>query len=691
MVQHRSVCAVAVIFIALTVAGSAPTARAQDPESRPDRWATVRRGSWLRRDTPQPNDVVLDAPGAPPPVLVVSDSEASCVRQAVRFLATDLAAIAGREPVLAAAAPAKGPRIVVLTAAGDPRWEAYDLEVGDEQITIRGSNPRGTAFGVYELCERLGVDPLHHWSGIEPERVSPLVVRSLAYHQAPPAVRFRGLFHDDEDILPEPRLDDGKPDQHGVVPVRWYERYFETALRLRLNMVAPWVRVTKPVAVQKLASEWGLYYTSHHYDTLLSDPYHFERVPRGATRGLAAQRGVEPKWDWQANREGLIRFWRGGVEENRELDCIWPLGMRGTNDYSYRFPKEWTEDQRLSAYREALETQVNLVRSLVAPGREALFHFTMYTEMLGYFQTGKLPVPDDVIIVWPDDNDGRLRALPPERGEHRHGVYYHLAYLGGQKTAQTHQVTPPGRIEEQFRAILAAGCTEFFLTNVSELREYVLGVRLLADLQWDGPSLLHDPAPRSRAFLAWWCREYFGDATVAPAGEAYAAYFDLLPDARAFHVGAEKCLGALASLEKKLHGEVFTPAMKETMPALLDRSTRQAALETLLERTRTAITSAPVARFFFENLELAAAIDRCNTSAAILLVRAMDAEGRAASLDLCRQALVELDQLDLLLRRAERPPFTNWYGPTWIAPRNVDLVEPRRLLIGLLAGAERPR
>jgi len=75
------------------------------------------------------------------------------------------------------------------------------------------------------------------------------------------------------------------------VPLAWYRRFFETALRLRMNMVAPYVRVHRRFEVQPLASEWGLYYTSHHYDILVSNPFGL------VTFNLAAERGVRPDYD----------------------------------------------------------------------------------------------------------------------------------------------------------------------------------------------------------------------------------------------------------------------------------------------------------------------------------------------------------------------------------------------------------
>ncbi|HJZ97267.1 MAG TPA: glycosyl hydrolase 115 family protein, partial [Candidatus Solibacter sp.] len=131
-------------------------------------------------------------------------------------------------------------------------------------VWLVGSNPRGTAFAAYTLAERLGVDPLYIWSRYRPEHHDPLILKSTDFTQGPPAFRYRGFFHDDEDLLPRPFDANGYPLQTGDVPLDWYKRFFETALRLRMNMVAPYVRVHRRYEVQKLASDWGLYYTSHH-------------------------------------------------------------------------------------------------------------------------------------------------------------------------------------------------------------------------------------------------------------------------------------------------------------------------------------------------------------------------------------------------------------------------------------------
>ena len=74
-----------------------------------------------------------------------------------------------------------------------------------------------------------------------------------------------------------------------------------------MNMAAPYTRVHRRFEVQKLASDWGLYYTSHHYDILVSNPFGL------TTFNLAAERGVKPDYNWFTNRDGMLKFWRGGA------------------------------------------------------------------------------------------------------------------------------------------------------------------------------------------------------------------------------------------------------------------------------------------------------------------------------------------------------------------------------------------
>ena len=660
-------------------------------------WTAPLRGSWVRAGASAAGDVVLAAHGAGA-AIVVSAAEPGNVQQAARFLAGDIERISGwRPPIVASpAAAARGQVLIRLQTLGtgeappvpDVRalrgeWEAYRVVTAGRTVWLVGSNARGTAFAAYTLSERLGVDPLYLWTGSAPERHDPLVLKRTRFAQGPPTFRYRGFFHDDEDILPRPFDARGYPLQTGDVPLEWYRRYFETALRLRMNMVAPYVRVHRRYEVQKLASDWGLYFTSHHYDILLSNPYGLERF------NLAAERGVKPEWNWFSNREGMLKYWRAGLLENRELDAIWPVGMRGTADRPYTFPPGTTDEQKAAAFRDAIHAQVDMVRQELPPGKTPLFHFTMYTEMLDQYRKdpAAFDLPKDVIIVWPDDNDGHMRGLPTDLGQWKHGVYYHLAYLGGNLSKQVTHVVAPATIAEQFQRIVRAGATEFMLLNVSELREYVMGARMIADITWNAPAIFAAPDAADR-YTDWWAREYFGTGDVvasaagsapatraapaAGAGDAagaaaaaYRQYFAALNAPDRLWFAADAIQNLLDRLYHKVGGEPYPPMNADTLAALQAQKTQlHQALAAAMKGAGG--LSRPQLRFYREDVLLGLLVAFYQTEAALALeeaLRSPDEAGLWRRTDVARGAL---EALETELAWAEYPPFDRWYHETWI-------------------------
>ncbi|HXY69911.1 MAG TPA: glycosyl hydrolase 115 family protein, partial [Gemmatimonadales bacterium] len=552
------------------------------------------------------------------------------------------------------------------------QWEAYRIVTAPKAVWLVGSNPRGTAFAAYTLSERLGIDPLYLWTGYLPEHHDPLVLKATRFVQGPPTFRYRGFFHDDEDILPRPFDERGYPSQLGDVPLDWYKRFFETALRLRMNMVAPYTRVHRRYEVQELASDWGLYYTSHHYDILVSNPF-------GMTRfNLAAERGVRPEYDWFNNKDGMLAFWRAGVLENRHLDVIWPVGMRNTEDRGYVWPQGFTDEDRAKVFHEVITDQVNMVRELLPPGKAPLFHFTMYTEMLPAYQQHPetFDLPSDVIIVWPDDNDGHMRGLPTSLGRWKHGVYYHLAYLGGNLSKQNVSTVAPSTIGTEFQKIVQAGATEYMLVNMSETREYVMGVRMIADITWNAAGALSGADPAGR-YVSWFSHEYFGAGADA-AAVAYGQYFDLLNRPDRLWTASN----AVQMLVERLHDRITgrpTPqppvdarfAMFRGIP--LDSAvpllrSRAPLLDSALaaEARAEAQMTPDQAQYFHENVALGLLIDDRQTHAALSLADALAAPDTAQLWRLAWQARPPLESLENELLWAEHPPFERWYHETWI-------------------------
>jgi len=632
-------------------------------------WSSVVRGSWVQTGPAAAGDVTL-ASGQTVCQIVVGDDESAAVRQAAAFLAGDIEKISGHKPAVVNAAGDDKVNIRLVTlghgqiaaavnaASMQGQWESYRIVTEGRNVWLVGSNPRGTAFASYTLSERLGVDPIYIWSGYRPEHRDPLVLKRTSFSQAPPTFKYRGFFHDDEDLLPRPFDANGYPLQTGDVPLEWYKRFFETALRLRMNMVAPYTRVHRRFEVQKLASDWGLYYTSHHYDILVSNPFGL------VTYNLAAERGVKPDYDWFTNRDGMLKFWRGGLEENKSIDVIWPVGMRGTSDRPFTFPAGFTDEQKAATFREVIGEQVKMVRAEV---KDPLFHFTMYSEMLPQYQRdpAAFDLPEDVMIIWPDDNDGHMRGLPASLGKWKHGVYYHLAYLGGNLSKQTTHTETPAVVAGEFEKIVKAGATEYMLVNVSELRDYVMGARLISDICWEAPAIYATPNPAGR-YTAWWSREYFGPAGAAQSAEAaYGKYFALLDK-------PDTLWNPMIAIQT-LIGSLYTKAGGGTPPAfsadtLAQLQSRAKLLDDALAAEEKAENGLPLAqkRFLAIDVALGLQIAHRQTHAALKLEEALRAPDAARMWQSVFEARAGLEQLETEFARGEYPPFDRWYHESWI-------------------------
>jgi len=659
--------------------GLLPAARAVAQEVP---WSGPVRGTWVQTGPAAAGDVVL-ASGGSGAEIVVGRDEPLNVRQAAIFLAGDIARISGYHPAIVDT-PSTGAvsiRLVTFGMGTLPRevdtrgmqgqWEAYRVWTTPKTVWLVGSNPRGTAFASYTLSERLGIDPLYIWTGYIPEHHDPLVLKATRFVQGPPTFKWRGFFHDDEDILPRPFDDHGYPSQNGDVPLEWYKRFFETAVRLRMNMVAPYTRVHRRYEVQELASDWGLAYTSHHYDILLSNPY-------GLTRyNLAAERGVRPDYDWFTNREGMLTYWRDGVLENRHLDAIWPVGMRGTEDRPYTWPAGYTDEDKAKVFHEVITDQVNMVKELLPPGKTPLFHFTMYTEMLPLYEKdpNAFDLPSDVMIVWPDDNNGIMRGLPTSLGKWKHGVYYHLAYLGGNLSKQNVSTVSPDTIATQFQKIVAAGATEFMLVNTSETREYVMGARMLADICWNAPGAFSAPDPAGR-YISWFSHEYFGAGADAAAA-TYRQYFSLLDAPDRLWTASNAIQQLIVRLHDRVMG-ITPPPDTSRVPAFFRPVPLDSALPLLRARapqlesalTQEAGAEAQMtpdeAQYFHENVALGLIIAARQNEAALKLADALAAPDTTQLWQLAWQAKAPLENLEDQLLWAEHPPFDRWYHETWI-------------------------
>lgn len=632
------------------------------------------RGSWVREGTPGPDDVRLVGADGKCQIIIAADSH-TAVRQAAVFLASDIESLTGQRPDIGHR-PLSGMSHLYLIQQGDSsfrvpfdvsdlhgKWESYRIGTVGSDVWLVGSDFRGTAFAAYCLSERLGIDPLHWWTGCRPSAHASLVMKKTFYDVPTPIFKYRGFFHDDEDILPRPFEMSGYPLRTGDVSLIWYQRFFETALRLGMNLVAPYTRVHRREEVQRCASDWGLFYTSHHYDVLLSNPFGIERF------NLAEKRGVDPTWDWFTNKAGMQGYWRGGVEENKDLYTIWPVGLRGTDDHAYGFAPGTSERAEAAVFGEVINWQIDTVKKMLPPGREAIFHFTLYTEMLDRYlkDPGAFDLPEDVIIVWPDDNDGLMRALPRETGKWKHGVYYHLAYFGGEKSKQVTHIVSPYRITAELNKIIQAKATELLLVNVSEMRAHVMEARLIAEISWKGIRSDSTVLPAER-YIRWWIAEYFGTPASEHAFAAYLQYYRLLDTADKVWNGGTAVHSLLKMLTDKFKGLKYSQPDTDWLSALRQRDSAYQEAFRSISKATDQMGRGP-SRFFFEHVTLGLLLDSCPVACALRLSKALTEPDTIKAWREVTAAMESLVRLEDAIRTAEHPPFEQWYRESWIRKR----------------------
>lgn len=634
------------------------------------------RGSWVQLGAVQTGDINLENC-----ILTVAENEHSAVQQAIKFLAADIFKISGHQPEVITSEKKNRIQIITTTLGNRKlpkdinisrlkgKKEAFLVYTDKNTIWLIGADFRGTAYAVYTLSERLGIDPLYHWTGYQPIKNSKLILKKTNYFANQPTVKYRGFFHDDEDVLPRPFDRYGYPLRVGDVPMVWYERFFETALRLRLNMVAPYVRVRRRYEVQKCASDWGLYYTSHHYDILLSNPFGIERFE------LARRRGVDTAWNWFNEKDQMINYWRGGVTENADINAIWPVGLRGIDDHAYKFPEGTPEKEQAQVFKDAIDIQVKTVKELTKTDEPPIFHFTLYTEMLDKYKKHPedFKVPEDVILVWPDDNDGMMRALPSGKDKWKHGVYYHLAYFGGAPTKQGTHVIAPSRVANEFKKIMESGATEYMLVNVSELREHVMEARMIADICWNANEVL-GKENAAENYLNWWIAEYFNDKNTGAIHTAYQNYYDLIDSSEKTYFAAVQFELILDQLHRRFTNKNPRKLDGKKLNELKQRNEKyNIALKQIAEITPK--LNREQKQFFYEHVEFGLRIDQRPTEAAMLLLKALEEPNNNKAWDLIAEAAVSLEKLEIEILRAERPPFEKWYIPTWarnvVTPLNV--------------------
>ncbi|ATY32408.1 glycosyl hydrolase 115 family protein [Sphingomonas psychrotolerans] len=491
---------------------------------------------WLAVLLPQsaraqrPDWISTDAPGLPlaGATVVTSAGDHAVVALAAADLRRDLETVTGKPEgsgttQIWAGTLGKNPAIDRLIATGklDARqlngaWESFVIATVKQPapgvpsaLVIAGSDRRGTAYGVYEVSRAIGVSPWHWWADVTPLRQPALHVRPGTRRFGPPSIKYRGIFLNDEDWGLTPwSATVFEPGTRGMGP-KTYAKVFELLLRLKANTLWPAMHKISPAfnadpEDAKLADRYGIVMGSSHAEPMLRN-------------NVGEWTGDTHDYDYGKNPSGVRAYWEERARTNGKYESIWTLGMRGIHDSGMQGAGD------MPTRRKFLESifadQRAMLARHVSPTVEHVPQvFTPYKEVLDIYRAG-LVVPDDVTLMWPDDNFGYIRRFPTPEERKRGGgagIYYHLSYLGAPLSYLWLSTTPPALIGEEMGRAYDLGADRMWIANVGDIKPAELATDYFLSLAWD--------VPGTRALgVEGWTRRWAAENIAAGEADAIAA------------------------------------------------------------------------------------------------------------------------------------------------------------------------
>ncbi|RGV01770.1 glycosyl hydrolase 115 family protein [Segatella copri] len=375
--------------------------------------------------------------------------------------------------------------------------EKFIITLIDGQLVIAGSDRRGTIYGIYELSQQMGVSPWYDWADVPVERHDSIFVNKGIYTDGEPAVRYRGIFLNDE----APCLTLWVKNTYGTGygDHRFYQRVFELVLRLRGNMMWPamwgWAFYADDPENEKTADEMGVVMSTSHHEPMARNHQEYARN----------RKGWGP-WNYQKNKANLQKFFREGIERMKGTEQIVTIGMRGDGD----------EAMSAEADTKLMTNIINDQRKIIADvtGKKASETpqvWALYKEVLDYYDKG-MKVPDDVTLLLCDDNWGNVRRVPNAK-ERKHkggwGLYYHVDYVGAPRNSKMLNVTPVQNPWEQLTLAYENGIDRLWILNVGDLKPMEYPISQFMDMAWNPHKYSVNNITRHTRD---WCAQQFGES-----------------------------------------------------------------------------------------------------------------------------------------------------------------------------------
>ncbi|MFF6783625.1 glycosyl hydrolase 115 family protein [Streptomyces sp. NPDC012510] len=393
-------------------------------------------------------------------------------------------------------------------------WEGYAIKkvvdpvAGvDRALVIAGSDARGTIYGIYSVSEEIGVSPWYWYSDVPVEQRDDIVVDGSPEIDDGPDVKYRGIFINDE----ERTIDWAKekfPTDRGTPEVNYYRHVYEMMLRLKLNTLWPAMHegttsfnaatdtgmfdAGTPINAREAAA-YGVVMSSSHAELMLRSNVEEWRPFYERNKEALDIKGSDYRsaFDYSINKPAVVEYWRERLVANAGFESILALGMRGVHDGAPAFTpgNPYGFANRVEMVGDAITEQRKLIEDVYGSVDAVPQVFIPYKEMADLYNNGlKAFIPEDVTLMWAEDNQGYLRQVPTRSEAARsggNGIYYHSSYWGSPKSYLWLNSMPMSLMVEQLDRAWNTDAGRYWILNVGDIKPGEMKTELFAKLAWD--------------------------------------------------------------------------------------------------------------------------------------------------------------------------------------------------------------
>ena len=439
------------------------------------------------------------------------------VRKVTGTAAQVVTADAPRRGAIIVGTIGKSPLIDGLVSAGRlnvdgvrGQWESFVIETVDGSLVVAGSDKRGTIYGIYDISEKIGVSPWYWWADVQPRKSASLYVRQGRYVQPSPKVKYRGIFINDE----WPSFGGWATAKFGGLNAKMYAHMFELLLRLKANYLWPamWDTAFNEDDPDNphLADMYGIIMGTSHHEPMM-------RAHKEYTR----RRDEVGEWNYATNKARLDKFFADGLRRNKAYDNIITIGMRGDGDVAM---SNGGDRQNMRVLADVVNGQREIIKNVYGcDPQEVPQLWAIFTEVQRYYDKG-FTVPDDVLLLFCDNNWGYLRRTGPKKELNRKGglgLYYHIDMNGGPWNDRWVTTTTVPKLREQLHLAYRTGIDDLWIINVGDLKPKEMPIDFIMRYAWN-PDLIKTGC--EQAYLTEWAAQCFGDDLSADVADIVARY-----------------------------------------------------------------------------------------------------------------------------------------------------------------------